>query len=180
MKKISGIILTVLLVMISGCTKVEQGDYKEGTYFGFDEESKTTAVIYVDDKGMLKSVFIDAVYGKTLEDKTKVYTTKQILGDDYGMKTASENMGEIEGGAEWYEQMETLADKVVEEQGIDWLEFKYKVTDDGEPVKVTYTDTMPEGMTEEDKTYTDSVAGVTIHVDAVYNAVKSALDKAKK
>lgn len=180
MKKLVGIMIALTFVLITGCTKVEEnvGAYKEGTYFGFDEESKTTAVIYVNDKGMLKSVFIDAVYGKKQADNTTVYTTKQILGDAYGMKATSANMGTIEGGAEWYEQMENLASKVVAEQGIDFLEFKYRVTD--EEGNVTFTDELPEGQTEDDKTYTDSVAGVTIHVDASYKAIKNALDQAKK
>lgn len=178
MKKIGGLIVAALLILVTGCTKVSEGNYKEGMYFGFDATSKTTAVVYVDSQGMIKGVFIDAVYGQTQPDKTKVYTTKQILGDAYAMKTASANMGIIEGGAEWYEQMESLADKVVDEQGIDWLKFKYRVTDTNGVT--TFTDTLPTGQTEADKLYTDSVAGVTIHVDASYNAIKSALDKAKK
>lgn len=178
MKKLYVILIALTFVLVTGCTKVEQGNYKEGTYFGFDDVNKQTAVIYVDKDGMIKSVFIDAVYGQTQPDKTKVYTTKQILGDAYGMKTASANMGIIEGGAEWYEQVNAIATKVVEKQGIDWLKFKYRVTD--ENGVTTFTDTTPTGQTEKDKLYTDSVAGVTIHADASYNAVKSALDKAKK
>jgi major membrane immunogen (membrane-anchored lipoprotein) len=178
MKKVYGIIMIMLLVLVSGCTKVEQGKYKEGTYFGFDETSKTTAVVYADEKGFIKSVFIDVVYGQTQADKTKVYTTKQILGDAYGMKETSANAGVIEGGAEWYEQMKSLSDKVIEEQGIDWLEFKYKATND--EGKTIFTDEMPTGKTEADKKYTDSVAGVTISVDADYKAVNAALDKALK
>ena len=178
MKKLYVLLVAMTFILVTGCTKVEEGKYAEGTYFGFDEVSKHTAVIYVDDKGMIKSAIIDAVYGKKQPDGTTVYTTKQILGDAYGMKPASSNMGVIEGGAEWYTQVNNFAAKVVEEQGLDWFEFKYRVTDVNG--KTTFTDTTPTGQTEADKLYTDSVAGVTMHADASYNAIKNALDKAKK
>lgn len=181
MKKLYVILMVCALVLVTGCTKVDitaKGDFKEGTYFGFDDSTKTTAVIYVDEDGFIKSVFIDAAYGKKQTDGTTIYTTKQILHDDYGMKTTSNNMGIIVGGAEWYEQMDAVTDKVVSEQNIDWLKFKYRVTD--EDGVTSFTDTLPEGQTEKDKLYTDSVAGMTIHADGCYNAIRSTLDQAKK
>ena len=39
------------------------------------------------------------------------------------MKETSANIGVIEGGAEWYEQVEVIEKKVVEEQGIDWVKW---------------------------------------------------------
>lgn len=158
MKKILLSLSLLLIVFLVGCEKVEEGKYKEGTYMGtykYTSSGKnyvTNAVIYVDDAGMLKSVYIDSTYFK--ED---VYTTKKALGDAYGMKANSAKLGVIEGGAEWYEQIKTFEDKVVAEQGIDWVTF-----------------------TDEAKTKTDAVSGVTISVDTYHAAVKSALEQAKK
>ena len=172
MKKVYGILLAALLVLVAGCTKVEQGNYKEGTYFGFDAKNQQTAVVYVDSTGKIKSVFVDAVYGQKQTDGTTVYTTKQILGDAYGMKSASA------AGNEWYEQIKLLTDKVVEEQGIDWLVFKYRVTNANGDLE--FTATKPDAQTEAQKNYTDSVAGVTININPSYTAIKNALDKAAK
>lgn len=156
------LLLTGLLtLLVCGCTPVAtenaKGEYKEGTYFGSYEEADgektltTTAYVYVDETGMIKSVSLDCTY---LKDG--VYTTKKALGDDYGMKNVSANMGNIEGGAEWYEQAKTFEDKVVEEQGLDWL-----VWSDG------------------DETKTDSVSGVTMKVNGFVKAINDALDDAK-
>lgn len=148
----------VMLFTLAGCEKVEEkGDYKEGTYFGYAQEESygeiltTTAVVYVDDNGMLKSVFIDSTYVK--DDKI---TTKKTLGDDYAMKETSANIGVIPGGAEWDEQINTLEDKIVEEQGIDWIKWS-----------------------SEDATKLDSVSGVTISADIIIEAVDNALKQAK-
>jgi major membrane immunogen (membrane-anchored lipoprotein) len=178
MKKVYGIILLALLVLLPGCTKVEEGKYKEGTYIGVDEANKQIAVVYVDKSGLIKSVFIDAAYGKKQADGTTISTTKQILKDGYGMKSASANMGIIEGGAEWFEQADNFSKKVVDEQGIDWFEYKYRIQNtDG---TYSFTSEKPANQTEADKLYTDTVSGVTIHVNGTYNAVKNALDQAKK
>jgi hypothetical protein len=178
MKKVYALILLSLLVLLPGCTKVEEGKYKEGTYVGVDKTTQQIAVVYVDKSGLIKSVFIDAAYSKKQADGTAVATTKQILKDEYGMKTASANMGAIEGGAEWFEQANNFAEKVVDEQDIDWFEYKYRVANaDG---TYSYTTEKPANQTEADKLYTDTVAGVTIHVNGTYNAVKNALDQAKK
>lgn len=158
MKKFYVIILATLLILTVGCTKVAEGKYKEGTYFGSVEfESHgakyvTTAVIYVDNAGLIKSCYIDSTY-----NKNSVNTTKKVLGDAYGMKTSSANAGKIEGGAEWYQQVAVIEEKVVSEQGIDW---------------VTWSD--------EGKTKLDSVSGVTITANTYIEAVQKALTTATK
>ena len=83
-------------------------------------------------------------------------TTKKTLGDDYGMKDTSANIGNIPGGAEWFEQINTLEAKIVEEQGLDWIEWS-----------------------NEEETETDSVANVTITINTYYEAVMNALNQAK-
>lgn len=152
MKKYFGLVFGLLLCffVLTGCEKVESGNYKEGTYFGTytddygDNPSVATAVVYVDDVGMIKSVFLDTAYVK--DDTT---TTKKSLGDEYDMKKASE------AGKEWYEQVNLIEAKVIENQDIAFI----TLDEDGK---------------------TDAVAGVTMKVNALYQALKIALDDAKK
>jgi hypothetical protein len=155
MKKLLLVAFSFCLVLLSGCTKV--GDYKEGTHFGSVEYESygvkyvVTANIYVDEKGVIKSCFIDSTY-----NKDGVNSTKKTLGDNYGMKNASAQNGVIEGGAEWYEQVKVIEDKVVKEQGLAWVKWS-----------------------DEAKTKLDSVSGVTIAADVYIEAVQKALDVAK-
>lgn len=158
MKKYLFVLATFLLVL-TGCTVNNdevKGNYKEGTYFGNYEyeysgqKDVATAVIYVDATGMIKSCFIDTTY---LKDG--VYTTKKTLGDNYGMKGTSANIGVIPGGAEWYEQIKTIEDKIVAEQGIEW------VTYDSAGTKL------------------DGFSGATINVSDLMQAVEKALAQAK-
>lgn len=156
-KTLIGLVL-VSLLLVTGCTLVaEKGDYKEGTYFGYVEDTKngvvtiTSAVLYVNENGMIKSVFIDSTY-----NKDSMNTSKKALGDAYGMKATSAGLGVIPGGAEWYEQAKSFEKKIVDEQGLEWLTWK-----------------------DEAKTKTDSVSGVTITVSSYYKAVENALSQAK-
>jgi major membrane immunogen (membrane-anchored lipoprotein) len=157
MKKFLLGFVMLLALFTVGCEK-QVGNYKEGTYIGSHEYSSygknyvTTAVLYVNEEGLIKSVFIDSTYFKD-----EVYTTKKVLGDEYGMKEASAEVGTIEGGAEWYEQIEVLEDKLVKEQDLEWFTFS-----------------------NEQKTKTDAVSGVTITVDSYYAALTNALELAKK
>jgi uncharacterized protein YceK len=171
------VVVLIGLFVLSGCTKV--GKYKEGTYFAADEASGYTAVVYVDKAGEIKSVFIDAPYiqydnnnkcpSVVKYGKTQcVPTTKQTLGNDYGMRAASPIK------KEWYEQAQAFADKVIAEQDLAWLELKYKDSDG----KITAT--QPTGKTEADKKYTDSVAGVTMTADNLYRLMADIMNQAKK
>ena len=146
MNKIFGLVLIISVIVLTGCGKV--GSYQEGTYFGYDEDSKYTAVVYIDDMGEIKSVFLDAPY---VTSDTQITTTKQILGDDYGM-------AESETDKEWYEQAEIFADKVIEEQGLDWVIWN---------------------NTEETDLSPEVISGVTISADGMYAAVNMALEQAK-
>lgn len=157
MKKVLPYLAFIFLLIISGCTPVEKGIYQEGTYHGTavdsygGENNTATAIVYVNSDGVIESVFLDTTYTK--ED---IVTTKKTLGSQYGMKETSELIGKIPGGAEWFEQVNTLENKVVEEQGLDWL---------------TWAD--------EDKTVTDSISGVTIKINALIEALNNALKQAK-
>ena len=82
--------------------------------------------------------------------------TKKTLGDAYAMKETSKNIGVIPGGAEWYEQVEVIEKKIVEEQNLDWVKWS-----------------------DAEKTKLDSVSGVTITADTYIKAVEKALELAK-
>ena len=152
MKKYLGIAFMIVLsvFLLSGCEKVGEGNYKEGTYVGAYTDdyggAKNTAlaVVYVDSNGLIKSVYLDTTYVKD-----GVNTTKKTLGNDYGMKARSE------AGKEWYEQVNIIESKVVEKQDISFI----KIDDGGK---------------------TDTIAGVTMKIDALYNALDNALKDAKK
>lgn len=149
------ILSLICILCLCGCT--QKGIYKEGTYLGsveFESYGKkyvTTATVYVDNNGNVKSCFIDSTYSKD-----DVATTKKTLGDNYGMKATSANMGNIENGAEWYEQVEVIEKKVVEEQNLDWVKW-----------------------TDDTNTKLDGVSGVTISANTYIEAVSKALDQAK-
>lgn len=151
MKKILNLAFALVLCLFAftGCEKVS-GNYKEGTYFGSyvdnygGSESVATAVVYVDETGSIKSVFLDTTYVKD-----EGSTTKKTLGDDYNMKPASEV------GKEWYEQVNLIESKVIENQEISFI----KLDSDGK---------------------TDAIAGVTMKVNALYSALEDALKDAKK
>lgn len=162
MKKI--LLCMLALVLVTGCTKVEdneKGNYKEGTYIGsaaYDDGGQmqmATATVYVDASGKIASVTIDATY---LHDGE--ITTKQALGDAYGMKSTSAKMGVISGGAEWYEQVAQISKKVLEEQDLDWVKWN---PDKGEN---EYLDL-------------DTISGVTISANHYIEALSNALAKAK-
>ena len=157
MKKIMiSLVALVALFSLTGCEKVVEGKYKEGTYMGSDtyesygKKYVTTAVIYVNSDGVIKSCYIDSTY-----TKDDVNTTKKTLKDNYGMKQTSANNGIIPGGAEWYEQVKVIEDKVIEEQGLDWVKF------------------------DSTNTKIDSVSGVIISADTYVRAIQNALYQAK-
>lgn len=117
MKKIIIIISTLFLInVVTGCEAVT-GEYKEGTYFGYSYDSEydayALAVVYVDNTGTIKSVFIDTTYINKEKSSTTV-STKKVEGDDYKMKVYNQS-----AAGEWYEQVEKVEKYVVENQKLD-------------------------------------------------------------
>lgn len=174
MKKLLLGLVVVSVFVLTGCTKTSEGEYKEGTYFGFDPESGYTASIYVSKDGNIESVLLDAAYTKDCKYENEKASctpiTKRSLGDDYGMAKTDDKL-------EWYEQADAFAKEVVKEQGLDFVTYKYRTTD--EDGKYVFTTEAPEGQDESKKNYIDSVSGVTIHVNEMYTAVNNALLQAK-
>lgn len=114
MKKLSLIAMMVAALFLTGCslTNAEKGDYKEGTYFasvnGYN--GATTAVMYVNENGMIKSLFIDSAH-----KVDEVATTKKTLGSDYGMK----NVSSVK--KEWNEQVALIEKRVIKDQNIKFI-----------------------------------------------------------
>lgn len=161
MKKIIPILLLTSLILC-GCEKVEkEGIYKTGTYTGavpyesYGKQYVTTATIYVGKYGNIESCYIDSTY----ETESGIITTKKALGEDYAMRETSASIGVIPGGAEWYEQVEEIEKKVLEEQDLDWVKWK-----DVEKTKLDL----------------DVISGVTISADTYIEAVSQALTQARK
>ncbi|MBQ8192908.1 MAG: FMN-binding protein [Bacilli bacterium] len=125
--------------------------YKEGVYTG------TAIDNYGGQENTATAIVTIDSNGKitdvnldTTYTKDGVETTKKALGDDYGMY--NHPYGSTVG--EWYQQVEALEEYVVDNQGIDNLNLN-----DG---------------------YTDAVSSCTIKIDALYEALDSALKLAKK
>ncbi len=128
------------------------GDYTPGTYFG--ESSGYLAVVVVNVNGGIETVAFDAISCTEIKvdgvsQDPKEYsscTTKQTLGEAYGMKDAAHTTSEYY----WFEQANMLADAIVTAQGwsADWT-----ITDN----------TM------------DAVAGVTVKVSGFKGAFEDAL-----
>ena len=125
--------------------------YKEGVYTG------TAIDNYGGQENTATAIVTIDSNGKitdvnldTTYTKDGVETTKKALGDDYGMY--NHPYGSKVG--EWYQQVEALEEYVVDNQGIDNLNLN-----DG---------------------YTDAVSSCTIKIDALYEALDSALKLAKK
>ncbi len=159
-KKYGMLLITILI--LSGCEKIEpEGIYQQGTYTGvvpyesYGTQYVTLATIYVGKNGNIESCYIDSTY----QTADGVITTKKALHDDYNMKSTSASIGVIPGGAEWYEQVEQIEQKVLEEQNLDWVRW----SDD------TQT-----------KLDLDTISGVTITADTYIRAIEQALSQAKK
>ena len=151
MKKFVVLMVLPVLLLLTGCEKVAEGKYKEGTYMGhvtdtYGGSNQAIAVIHVSKEGLIDSVYLDTTY-----TKDDVVTTKKVLGDDYNMKA---NPAVTK---EWYEQVDLLEKAVIKEQGIDFINW-----------------------TDSEQSKTDSISGVTIKIDALYRALDSALKLGKK
>ena len=137
-------------------------EYTPGIYLGVSV-GLYTALVVIDDDGYIESVFFDAVSCSRDSDGDEVNdadcTTKQLLGDDYGMVAY--------GGAdlEWYEQANELAAAIVDAQG--W-NAAWAMIVDGSHDKFDVTD----------EDVIDDVAGVTIGVEGFKEALEDALDQA--
>jgi len=134
-------IFKLLTVFILVCSLTMAGDYTPGTYRSSKEATHSRGFSYtnfitmvVGEGGRIEQIFIDATFPVDARDLSKGFSTKQVMGDSYGMKLASEI------GREWNEQADAIADHVVENQEIAFKMNEDRTTDDiaGASVKVDY------------------------------------------
>ena len=141
---------------------VVPGTYTPGVYYG-SSDILYNVVVVINSAGGIQSVFFDAVTCLADSDadgiKDSNCTTKQTLGDDYGMVTY--------GGAEleWYEQANELAAAIIAAQGwnADW-----EIIVDGDD----------ESFDPTDQEVIDDVAGVTITTNGFQDAFEDAIAQA--
>ena len=97
MKKLT--IAALALVMLTACgPKVTTGTAEK------ELDSSTVKVSVTLEDGKVTEITIDETQGET---------TKRELGEGYGMKGTSAAIGRIEGGAEWFEQVDSLQNYIV-------------------------------------------------------------------
>jgi hypothetical protein len=174
MKKVLAILITLSLVFVLGACSTEEGNYTPGVYFGYTEGGENTfAVVTVDENGFISEILIDSVYLKqdaegnlTWEGRsgetTGYATTKRSLngGCDYNMHPATPVVNcEVEGELMWWQQVDLIADAVIEAQEVPNF-------------------TLIDGNFDPDAA--DSVAGVTIGVEDYIAAIEDALEQARK
>lgn len=126
MKKVLG--LLSVFTVISSLTMA--GDFTPGTYKAAKEASHrggfnytNFVVMEVDESGDIESLYLDATFPVDTKDLSKGFSTKQIMGDSYGMRAASP----IE--KEWDEQADAIAAHVVANQEVAFKVNEDKTTD---------------------------------------------------
>lgn len=150
MKKVFTVLLAlVFLVSLTGCEKA--GKYKEGTWSAeVVDPYKNEGNIASAKVVINKKGNIESVYlDTTYKTSDGTETTKKTLKDDYNMVKYNPS-----ASGEWYVQVEKLEKAIVEHNGTDFITLK-------------------------DDSTTDTVSGVTIKIDALVNAVNTALEEAK-
>jgi len=131
-----------------------KGDFTPGQHVGHviledksGNQTATTSTIFVNEKGGIDKVYFDVVY-----PSGDTWTTKQALGNDYGMEAASPI------GNEWFVQANLLADAIVANQGwsSEWV------------------------MNDDTSFEDDTISGVTIKVSSYKAAFDNAFAKASE
>lgn len=179
MRKLLTLILSVVLVigMITGCGKKDEkagsaktglgvvtsiADSKDaGEEDGLAQMYSTIAAVIVDEDGVIQNCVIDAAQtkvnfsatGELTTDLATEFSTKQEIGEGYGMKKASLI------GKEWNEQADAFAEYVVG-----------KTLDEVKGIALN-----EEGVPSE----TDLTSSVTVHVGDFISAIEKAVTNAK-
>ena len=171
-KLLSALLMLTLVFSLAACgeDEVELGEYKPGLHLGYSEGNENTfAYVYVDSKGFIADIHIDSVYAKSdaegplwdVDDDSAKYiaTTKRSLddGNEYNMNSEEGSSEAKEDGLLlWVEQVDALADDIVEAQAIP----EYSITADG-------------------KFDDDAISGVSITVTSYITAIENALGRAE-
>lgn len=106
--------------LFTGCEEVpEKGIYKEGTYIGFANydysniKFTTSATVYVNELGMIKSVLFDSTYVEG-----NVATTRRNEKNTYALDAK----GEI-SSISWDAQADLLSKAIIKEQDLNFIKW---------------------------------------------------------
>lgn len=128
MKKILALVLALVLVAsFAACGEkpAQEAEYKLGMGVVVSLDSSkdataqadaTVATVVLDKDGKIVAADLDCAQTKVTADSdlaTVDVRTKKEKKEDYNMKGVSATYGNIEGGAEWYEQAAAFAQKMV-------------------------------------------------------------------
>lgn len=124
MKKIIFILSFVLLTVGALGEGYKPGIYRESnTTIGSKYAATDYITIIINDEGKIQNVLIDSLLPIDEKDISKGYTSKQLVGDNYGMKKASKI------GKNWDEQAEIISKNIVDNQGITFTVKEDRKTD---------------------------------------------------
>jgi len=145
------------------------GSYTPGVYVGADEAHGYFVTVTINAHGGIEAVNFDAVSG----NETDGYLTKQVLGEDYGMRTAED--------LTWAEMANKFGDIIVANQGwsADW---KINVSTTGghdyfDLAKVDDPETTEDETYAGDQVTIDAVAGVTAGIEGFKVAWEDAMSQ---
>lgn len=136
MKKILALVLALALVAtFAACGGAKEAEYKLGMGIDVSLDSSadatedkdataqadaTVATVVLDKDGKIVAADLDCAQTKVSVKADGTVTvdgvdvrTKKEKKEDYNMKGVSASMGNIEGGAEWYEQAAAFAEKMI-------------------------------------------------------------------
>ncbi len=143
-------------------------DHEEGKI----EVNTTYALLVVDGEGKIVDLQVDVAQNSSTWDGTGTIVTeglqgtKRERGDDYAMKETSAAMGNIEGGAEWYEQADAFEEYCIGKTVDEVLNMELG-GDHNSPVDLTTSCTM---SVEE---FLNAIADANEHLTAVEGEVAS-------
>jgi hypothetical protein len=143
---------TLILMMLVITINLFATEYNPGNYTlsskGFKENTTNFATLTIGKDGKIQNLLIDVIIPIDKDNLKKGYTTKRIAGDNYGMKKESKI------GKEWYEQIDIVAERIVNDQGVN-----FTANSDGR---------------------VDTIAGATIRVGEYLPLIEDLLKKAIK
>lgn len=108
-------------VQMDYSTKDADATAEEGKQNGKTQADLHVAAVTIDAEGKIVAVDVDSIQmsatfapnGEVVLGTEQSFKTKKELGNDYNMKNTSASIGVIEGGAEWFEQVDAFEKFVV-------------------------------------------------------------------
>lgn len=138
---------------------------------GKAEVNTTYALLVVDGEGKIVELQVDVAQNSSTWDGTGAIVneglqgTKRERGDDYAMKDTSASLGNIEGGAEWYEQADAFEEYCIGKTVDEVLNMELDTENHSGPVDLKTSCTM--SVVE----FINAIADANEHLKAVEGTV---------